>query len=227
MGILGRRSRRSPREAEFIVIGLGRFGGRLARQLAALDRTVLGIDTDAAKVQDIADEITDAAVMDATSEDALREIGVSNFDTAVVTMLDNFEASTLCTISLKRLGVPRVIGVAHSERHREVLLRIGADRVVQPIQESGDRLAYDLAATGIIETIALGSTMQIIELSVPVNLEGRPLGEFNHRQLAVLAVLRGGRLIPGPPPEMLLIAGDLLVIAGESSLVESLARDAN
>lgn len=230
MGLIERAQRRGKRktsEAEFAVIGLGRFGGRLARRLAALDRTVLGIDTDPLKVQDIADEISDALILDATSEDALIEIGINAFDTVVVTMLDDFEACALTTISLKRLGVPNVIGVVHTERHKEILLRIGADRVIQPIHESGDRLAYDLAVTGILDSITLNDQLEIVEVTVPVQMCGQPISSLTKRDLAILAVFREGSLIANPPAETLMLPEDILVVVGEPHMVEKLGRGTN
>jgi trk system potassium uptake protein len=222
---LPQQLRRKTRNAEFAVIGLGRFGGRLARRLAALNCTVLGIDTDMRIVQDIADEISDAVVLDATSEEALADIDITAFGTVVVTMVDDFEACALTTISLKRMGVPNVIGVVHTERHKDILLRIGADRVIQPIHESGDRLAYDLAVTGILESISLGSDLEIVEVTVPHRMSGLPIASFTERQLTILAVLRNNQLFANPPVDMLMLEGDILVVVGEPLRVEKLVRD--
>lgn len=222
-----RQRRKKPKvtEAEFAVIGLGRFGGRLARRLAQLDRTVLGIDNDPQKVQDLADEISDAVILDATSEDALREIGISSFDTAVVTMLDDFEACALATITLKALGVPNVFAVVHTERHKEILLRIGADRVIQPIHESGDRLAYDLAVTGILDSITLGSDLEVVEVMVPARMAGRPVSDLAERRVTALAIYRDGRLIANPPGDTNLLPEDILVVVGEPHHIEVLGRE--
>lgn len=208
-----------------MVIGLGRFGGRLARRLAQLDRIVLGIDTDPQKVQAIADEISAAVILDATSEDALREIGISSFDTAIVTMLDDFEACALATITLKTLGVPNVISVVHTERHKEILLRTGADRVIQPIHESGDRLAYDLAVTGILDSITLGSDLEVVEVTVPVQMTGRPISILAERRLVVLAIYRDSQLMANPASDTHLLPEDILVVVGEPHLVETLGRE--
>jgi trk system potassium uptake protein len=219
------RNRRKTRHAEFAVIGLGRFGGRLARRLAALNCTVLGIDIDPTKVQDIADEISDAVIMDSSSEEALIEIDIASYDTAVVTMVDEFEACALTVISLKRLGVPNVIGVVHTERHKEILLRIGADRVIQPIHESGDRLAYDLAVTGILESISLGSDLEIVEVTVPGRMTGQPLSSFGSNRIVTLAILREGKLLPNPPADTLMLEKDILVVVGQPRSVEKFVRE--
>ncbi len=160
-------ARTRKQQSEIAVIGLGRFGSRLARRLSLLGHSVMGIDSDPVKVQDIADEISEAVILDATNEEALTEIDLGSFDTVVITLIDEFEACTLATLAAKRLGVPNIIAVTHSDRHREILERLGADRVVQPIQESGDRLADELAATGIMQSMILTPDRQLAEITVP------------------------------------------------------------
>ena len=98
---------------------------------------MLGIDIDPRLVKEIADEITEAVVLDATDEEALRQVDITAFQTVVVTISDNFEANALITSTLKQLGIPNVISVSNTDRHREILLRIGADRVILPEEESG------------------------------------------------------------------------------------------
>ncbi len=218
--------RKHKSSGEYAVIGLGRFGSSLARKLVLLGNTVLGVDTDPGMVQDIADEIQEALIMDATNEEALKEIDISSYDTVIVTMVDDFEASTLVIISLKRLGVRHVIGVAHSDRHRDILLKVGADRVVQPVQESGDRLADDLAATGIVQSMMLTPDREIAELVVPKTLVGKPVSACQNRQLMVLAVIRGDTVTPSPSPDFFLMQGDLLVLLGEADRVNKFGLEA-
>ena len=135
------RNPRSPSrkqvEKEFAVIGLGRFGGSLARRLEGMGHTVLGVDSDMARVQEIADDITSAVALDATVEDALQEVDIASFGTVIVGLGDDFEASALVTTYLKGLGIPRVICLAQTRRHRDILLRIGADQVVLSDEDSG------------------------------------------------------------------------------------------
>ena len=124
-------------EKEFAVIGLGRFGGSLARRLEGMGHTVLGVDIDMATVQEIADDITSAVALDATVEDALQEVDIASFGTVIVGLGGEFEASALVTTYLKGLGIPRVICLAQTRRHRDILLRIGADQVVLSDEDSG------------------------------------------------------------------------------------------
>lgn len=209
------------KQSEFAVIGLGRFGSRLARRLSLLGHSVLGIDSDPAKVQDIADEISEAVILDATNEEALVEIDLGSFDTVIITLIDEFEACTLATLSAKQMGVDNVIAVAHSDRHREILQRLGADRVVQPIQESGDRLADELAAVGIMQSMVLTPDRQLAEILVPPRLVGKLVASCISRGVIVLAIIRDGKVIPNPPGESVFREGDLLVLLGDVARVES------
>ena len=112
---------RKAKTKEIAIIGLGRFGGSLGRRLEALGHAVLGIDNDARLVKEIADEITEAVVLDATDEEALRQVDITAFQTVVVTISDNFEANALITSTLKQLGIANVISVSNTNRHREIL----------------------------------------------------------------------------------------------------------
>lgn len=212
------------RQNEFAVIGLGRFGSALARRLVLAGHTVLGIDTDARQVQAISDDIDDALILDATNEDALNEIDIAAFETVVVTIVDDFEASTLICSSLKRLGVRNVIGVSHSDRHRDILLRVGADRVVQPLQEMGSRLADDLAATGVIQSMPIMTNQEVAEMLVPATLAGKTISHCMRKKLVVLAIIHGEGIITSPSLDTVLQEGDMLIIMGEPSRIEELGR---
>ncbi len=131
---------KTKKDKELAIIGLGRFGGSLARRLESLGHPVLGIDVEPRTVKEIADEITETVVLDATDEDALRQVDITAFQTVVVAISSNFEASALITSTLKIMGIPHVIAVSNSDRHRQILLRIGADRVILPDEESGYQL---------------------------------------------------------------------------------------
>jgi len=119
----------------YIVIGLGRFGGSLARQLCTLGAEVLAMDVHNDLVQQLANDVTHAVVGDARDKEVLRALGVRNFDCAVIAIGDDLAASVLITMNLKELGAPYIVCKAHDETHRLVLEKLGADRVVIPEQE--------------------------------------------------------------------------------------------
>ena len=117
---------------QFVIIGLGRFGSSIAKTLYSLGNDVLAIDKDEDIVQEIADSVTHAVQLDATDENALRALGIRNFDVAVVTIGDNIQSSIMATLLVKELGVKYIIAKGHSDLHAKVLYKIGADRVVLP-----------------------------------------------------------------------------------------------
>lgn len=216
---------RQNRTTEYAVIGLGRFGSSLALTLADLGYSVLGADRDAELVQRYADQITQTVVLDATNENALREIDIASFDTVIVAIGNNFEANLMATLALKSMGVRTIICKALTERQRDVLLRVGADRVILPEYEAGRRLAQELAGTGSIDQLDLGPGQSIAELRAPHSMVGRSLqhadlrGRFN---VSVLVVKRGEALTVSPAGNFMLREGDVLVVVGANDDISRL-----
>jgi trk system potassium uptake protein len=212
---------------EFAVIGLGRFGSSLALTLIDRGFHVLAVDRDRALVQQLADRLTQTAVLDATDEDALQEMDIPSFDTVVVAIGENFESNLLATAALKTLGVRQVICKAATERQRTILLRLGADRVILPEHEAGARLAQELAAPHVLAQLELGDGHSVTELRVPRSLVGRTLQEVDLRRkfaVAVVAVKRGASLTVAPAPQLAFAADDLLVVIGETAGIHRLAE---
>jgi trk system potassium uptake protein len=205
---------RKDKQNEFAVIGLGRFGASLARRLESMGHIVLGVDRDVARVQDISDEITSAVILDATNEDALEEIDISSFGTVIVGIGDDFEASALVTAYLKSHGIPRVITLAQTGRHRDILLRVGADEVILSDEDSGMRLAEALATPNMMERVVLDTSHSLTELKVPASLVGQPVSVLGRYGITVLLIQRPDRLLPQPGPETRLEQGDTLFAVG-------------
>lgn len=206
---------RKAKTKEIAIIGLGRFGGSLGRRLEALGHSVLGIDNDARLVKEIADEITEAVVLDATDEEALRQVDITAFHTVVVTISDNFEANALITSTLKQLGIANVISVSNTTRHRQILARIGADRVILPQEESGIQLADELSIPGMLERLHLSQDYSLIEIKLPKSLLDKSVEACEPYQVIVVLILRGDELIVNPDPNTQFLAGDILVLVGE------------
>lgn len=209
---------------EYAVIGLGGFGASVARTLVNQGNTVLGIDENTAIVRHLADHLTQTVAMDATDEAALREIDIATFDTVIVAIGQEFEDSVLVTVALKELGVRRVVAKALTERQRTVLLRVGADRVVLPEQEAGQRLALELSEPGLLDLIAVGAHHQIVELPVPRSLVGQTLEAANLRRFdaTVLAVKRGEAMHVSPAADTVLGVDDVLIVLGTKAAVTRL-----
>jgi len=202
---------------EFAVIGLGRFGRGVALTLIKRGYTVLGIDRDRQLVQDLADELTQTVSLDATDEDALRAIDITSFDTVVVAIGQDFESNVLTTVSLKSVGVTRIVCKALSERQQTVLLKVGADRVILPEHESGQRLAYSLTTPLLLDQVALGAQHTITEFKTPPSFVGQALRTAQLREqlgMTLVAVKRGSEIFIAPPADFVFAADDLLVAIG-------------
>ena len=203
------------KEKEFAIIGLGRFGGSLARRLESLGHPALGIDIEPRVVKEIADEITEAVVLDATDEEALRQVDITAFRTVIVAIAGNFEANALITSTLKKLGIPRIISESNTHRHREILLRIGADRVILPKEESGHQLADELSIPGMLARLHLSEDYSLIELKPPAGLIGKGIEVCEPYEVIVVLIVRGDELIINPDQSAQFLPDDILVLVGE------------
>lgn len=211
------------RDREFAIIGLGRFGSGVALTLEAHDYRVLGIDQNADIVQRLSDRITHVATLDATDEEALKVVDISSFDAVVVAIGDDFESNLLTTVALKSLGVRHVICKAPTRRQQQILLKVGADRVIQPEFDAGRRLAEELSTPTILEKLALGPDHSLAELIVPDSLSYKSLAQLDLRSkhgVAVLLVKRGEQLEVSPRADFILQPNDLLVVLGSNEHVQ-------
>ncbi|MBP6469098.1 MAG: TrkA family potassium uptake protein [Chloroflexi bacterium] len=214
-------------QQEFAVIGLGRFGSRLARALEENGQTVMAIDVDPQLVQSIADEVTHAAALDATNEDALRAIDITAFDTVIVAIGADFEANLITTATLKDLGVRRIICKTQSNRQKGILLRIGADKVVQPEQNSALRLAEELSLPTLLEKFNLTQSYSIAEIVLPASLNWQSLAQTDLRnkyQLTVLLIKRGDEVLISPTSDTVLQEGDLLIVFGDNQSITQFSK---
>jgi trk system potassium uptake protein TrkA len=224
----------------FAVIGLGRFGSRLAINLAAEGVEVIAIDKDRSVVEELRDQVTLAIALDATDEQALKIQGVDQVDCAVVGIGQNFEANALTTALLKSLRVQRVVARARNAMQAKILARIGADGVVSPEDESADRWSYRLLAPFVIDHIELGGGYAIAQRTTPEAWEGKTLADLNIRSnhnVTVVAIKRrvasatqsgaeayGEFVIDLPMPSSELTRDDTLVIAGFDRDIKRLPR---
>jgi len=207
------------------VIGLGRFGSSVARTLAESGCEVLAVDVDEVRVKAIADEVTDAVRANALEEEALRALGLRNFEVVVVAIGHEVEASILVTVLLKEMGISKVVAKAQDELHGRVLQKVGADMVVFPARDMGVRLAHTLISRNVIDEIQLSTDYSILEMVAPHRFLGRSLKELELRQrfgLTILAIRREDRIIVSPDAEQTLEEGDILVALGQPEKLEGL-----
>ncbi|MCG8642985.1 MAG: TrkA family potassium uptake protein, partial [Desulfobacterales bacterium] len=149
---------------QFVVIGLGRFGVSVARTLAKKGCDVLAIDTDEERVQALASEVTHAVQADATDEDAMKSLGLRNFDVAIISIGADVHSSILTTILVKEMGVKHVVVKAQSELHGRVFTKLGADKIVYPERDMGARVANSLISSNVLDLIELSPDYSIAEI---------------------------------------------------------------
>ena len=211
----------------YIVIGLGRFGQTLARQLCALGAEVLAMDVHNDLVQQVSDEVTHAVVGDAQDKDVLRALGAREFDCAIVAIGSNLAASVLTVMNLQELGVPDIICKAHDETHRRVLEKLGVSRVVIPEQENATRLARSLNSHNVLEYIELSEDYGILEIPAPKNWIGRTLMELDIRKkygVNVIAVESGKTTCVSPSGNYRVLEKDVMVVLGDNHSLEAVQK---
>lgn len=211
----------------YIVIGLGRFGSEVARQLHAQGCEVLAMDLSSDLVQQISPDVTHAVVGDGQDKEVLKALGVRNMDCAIIAIGDDLAASVLVTMNMKELGVPYIVCKAHDETHRRVLKKLGADRVVIPEKENAARLAHSLSSPNVLDYIELSEDYGIIEVPAPKNWYEKTLKELNIRAklgVNILAVRRNGKINVSPAAEYQILSGDVVVILGDSIALEAVQK---
>ncbi len=207
------------------VLGLGRFGAAVARELTRLGHDVLALDADEKVIQDVADEVTHAVRVDVTDEDALRELGLESFETAIVAVSSDLEVNILATVLLKRLGVRRIIAKAGNDLHGSILSQVGATRVVFPERETGVRVAHSFAAPGVHDYLDVAPGYGVARVPVVGPFVGKSLGELNLRSttgVTVVALRRGTTVTVNPHASEALRTGDELIVLGLDEDLERL-----
>jgi len=208
---------------QFIVIGLGRFGGGLAETLVGMGHEVLGVDADPKTVQDFAGILTHVVEADSTSEAAMRQLGAGEFETAVVAIGTEVEASILTTSVLVDLGAPRIVAKAVTEAHGRILERVGAHRVVFPERDMGVRVGHSLAGS-ILDYFELDPGFAIVETTAPRDLIGKTLAQAEVRKrhgITVVCIKPEGGSFTYATPQTVPSEGDILVVAGEKARAEA------
>ena len=211
----------------YIVVGLGRFGGSLARQLCMLGAEVLAMDVRSDLVQQTANDVTHAVVGDAQDLEVLRALGAKDFDCAIVAIGDDLAASVLATMNLKELGVPYIICKAHDKTHRRVLEKLGVDRVVIPEQEYAERLARSLNSHNVLDYIELSEDYGILEVPAPKNWVGKTLKDLNIRAklgVNIIAVESGEKTNVSPGADYKIREGDVMVVLGDNLALEAVQK---
>lgn len=213
------------------VLGLGRFGNRIAKQLARSGEDVIACDRDRDVVEALANEVTRAVVLDVTDDKAMRSQGIDQVKVGIVAIGEDFEASVLATVLLKQMEVPRIIARARSRTTARVLERVGADDVVLPEDEAADRWASRVLGPRVLSQIEFHEGYSIVEFVVPASWVGQSLGQLHVRKkfgLHVVAIKRADSQAPAGSRIMVLSPtdelheDDVLIVMGQDEQIQKL-----
>jgi trk system potassium uptake protein TrkA len=216
---------RIPHDAPVLVIGLGRFGAGAAGQLARLDREVLAVDVSAELVQKWSERVTHAVQADGRNIDSLRQIGAQDFAIAVVAVGSSIEASVLITANLVDLKIPQIWAKAISQSHGKILARIGANHVIYPEAEAGERVAH-LVSGRMLDFIEFDGDFAIVKMYPPKPIRDIPLSQSQVRRkfgVTVVGVKPPGKDFTYATPETVVSSHDLIIVSGNSASIEQFA----
>lgn len=202
---------------EFVVIGLGRFGGSIVNELVELDADVMAIDISPDRVEEFAQIATTAVAADTTDESALRSLGIRNFEHVVVAIGENIQASILTTLILKEIGVKRITVKAQNDYHAKVLRKIGADQVVHPERDMGKRIANNLVSNNILDYLELSDEYSIAEIRANEKLAGYTLIDLDIRAkygVNIVAIKRDAQILVSPQAIEEIQLNDILIVIG-------------
>lgn len=211
----------------FLIVGLGRFGKHMAKQLTTQNNEVLAIDINEDRVNAALKYVTDAQIGDATDPQFIEELGVNNFDICIVAIGDNFQSSLETTCLLKEKGAKYVFARANRDIHKKFLLRNGADEVVYAECETAERFAVRFGLEGIDDYFKLSEEYAIYEISVPETLVGKTLVEKNVRQkynVNVLAIKTGDLFDAMVSPDHRFSPDEKLLVLGSKESVKKLLK---
>jgi trk system potassium uptake protein len=213
---------RNPAPTSVVVIGLGRFGSAVADSLVRMGQEVLAIDEDAALVEKWADDLTHVTQADTTDEQALRQLGVADFDRAVVAIGTDIEASVLTVLALSEAGVPDIWAKAITRKHGAILERVGAHHVIYPEYSMGERVAHMLTG-GMMDYIEFDDEFSIARTLAPSFTWDKTLAESAPRSkhgVTIVGVKRTGEDFTYARPETLVNRHDHLIVSGPTNKVE-------
>lgn len=202
-----------------LLIGLGRFGRHIAIKLNELRHQVMVIDKDEKSVNAVLPYVTNAQIGDATDQDLLESLGVSNFDVCIVAIGTDFQSSLEATSLLKELGAKMVIARAARDVQAKFLLRNGADEIVYPERQLADWTAIRYTSNHILDYIELDSEHSIFEIAVPEKWIGKTVIEADVRKkhdVTILAIKRNGEMILNFATRTCFMQGDTILVLGDT-----------
>lgn len=212
---------------EFVVIGLGRFGGSIVSELIELNADVMAIDISPTKVEEFANIATQAVTADTTDEAVLHSLGIQDFEHVIVAIGENIQASILTTLMLKEIGVPKITVKAQNAYHEKVLKKIGADQIVHPERDMGIRIANNVVSNNILDYLELSDEHSIAEIQVSGQWVGHTIIELDVRAtygINIVAIKRQNDIIVSPQATEEMQLGDILIIIGSDDDIHTFEK---
>ena len=213
------------RNKTYAVFGLGRYGSAVALELAASGADVIAVDKSSIIVDNLANNIPVCKCADVTDPDVIEQLGIKNVDVVIIAMAESLEATVMATTLCKDVGVPTVIVKCANEMHKRILLRVGADKVTIPEQESGVRLSKNLLSSGFVDIIEVSRGISIAEVDVKSEWEGKSLLELNLRRkysINIVAIRNNGNLTTVIDPELPLERTMKLIVLADPAKLKKL-----
>ncbi len=202
---------------EFVVIGLGRFGGSIVSELVRLGADVMAIDSHSERVDEYAKIATQAIIADTTDEEVIKSLGIRNFEHVIVAIGENIQASILTTLILKELGVKQVTVKAQNDYHAKVLKRIGADHIIHPERDMAIRIANNMMSNNVLDYLELSDEHSIMEIKAGERIAGFSIKDLDIRAnygINIVGIKRDETILISPNAEEKILLGDVLLVIG-------------
>ncbi|MCT2344143.1 potassium channel family protein [Niallia taxi] len=205
---------------EFAVIGLGRFGGSICKELMELGMEVMVIDKNEERVNEYANIVSHAVVGNSVDENVLKSLGIRNFEHVIVAIGDDIQASILTTLILKEMGVNNITVKAQNDYHEKVLKKIGADSIIHPERDMGKRIAHNIVSNNVLDYLELSDEHSIVEIKASNRLAGRTMVDLDIRArygITIVAIKRENDIIVSPQANEPIEEKDILIVIGADS----------
>src|SRR5690625_4724129 len=213
---------------DFAVIGLGRFGSSICKELTLEGMNVLAIDIDENKVNEFKNVALHAVIADSTDEEVLKELGIKNIDHVIVAIGDNIQASILTTVILSELGIKKITVKAQNDYHEKILNKIGAHQVVHPERDMRKRIAHRIMSNNILDYLELSEEYSIVEIKVSHKMVGKTLKNLDIRAkygCNVIGIKRANHINVSPSADEILDDNDILIVTGADQDIDMFEKN--
>ncbi|MDO5027797.1 MAG: TrkA family potassium uptake protein [Bacillota bacterium] len=215
-------------DKSIVVFGAGRFGSALAQELFNENLEVMIVDKDQERIQNLATKVTTGIITDIKDEDAIEELGLKNFDIAVVAIGSDLESSIMATVAAREHGIETIYAKAPSEMYGRILLKVGADYIIYPEREIAERLARSIAGSSLMEYINFSGEYSIAEIKAPKDWANKRLKDLDIRSeqnIMVIGIKRMGQMIISPKADQDILPTDRVIVLARYEDIEDLAEN--